>query len=358
MLGTLAVFFGVLITCVALVASEMAAFLDDPQIQANLDQLGEDFDSWLNDSGIIIIPPPVCESEYYSAGRVGEQWFVDYGMSTEAKVPRELEEFYQDKTYECPLGGDNDLGDYDTMTDYNLCKGIKGVPCRHDGYTAEDIARFVGHFRVFFEMFAMVMLFVIYLMMEKNPDEAMFKGDNPCTAEIEQMIDHYISLKTMLSFVTGMIVAVILLVIGIKLAVLFGIMSFILNYIPNVGSMIAMFLPTPVVLLDPSLDSWQQVMAFVGPGLVQGYVGNVLEPTVFGASLNMTPLSILAALVMWGSVWGLPGAVLSVPMLGIQKISMNYTVRMMIFWIEIRYSRGCPLLWCCVSHLTLCYCSV
>jgi predicted PurR-regulated permease PerM len=84
----------------------------------------------------------------------------------------------------------------------------------------------------------------------------------------------------------------------------------------------------------------------------------VLEPTVFGASLNMTPLSILAALVMWGSVWGLPGAVLSVPMLGIQKISMNYTVRMMIFWIEIRYSRGCPLLWCCVSHLTLCYCSV
>merc|ERR1719247_1575642 len=139
------------------------------------------------------------------------------------------------------------------------------------------------------------------------------------------MISHYISLKTMLSFMTGVAVSIILLLIQIKLAVLFGIMSFVLNYIPNVGSMIAMFLPTPVVLLDPALESWQQVMAFVGPGLVQGYVGNVLEPTVFGASLNMTPLSILAALVMWGSVWGLPGAVLSVPMLGIQKISMNYT---------------------------------
>merc|ERR1719231_1130893 len=103
------------------------------------------------------------------------------------------------------------------------------------------------------------------------------------------MISHYISLKTMLSFMTGVAVAIILLLVQIKLAVLFGIMSFVLNYIPNVGSVIAMFLPTPVVLLDPALENWQQVMAFVGPGLVQGYVGNVLEPSVFGASLNLTP---------------------------------------------------------------------
>jgi predicted PurR-regulated permease PerM len=106
--------------------------------------------------------------------------------------------------------------------------------------------------------------------------------------------------------------------------VLFGIMSFVLNYIPNVGSLIAMFLPLPVVLLDPQLKSWQKIGAFAGPGAVQGYVGNVLEPTVFGASLNMTPLSILSALVMWSSIWGLPGAILSVPMLGIQKISCGY----------------------------------
>ena len=147
------------------------------------------------------------------------------------------------------------------------------------------------------------MLLVIYLMMDKNPDAQMFKGDSPCLAEIEGMIDHYIGLKTMLSFVTGVIVAVILVAIGIKLAVLFGIMSFVLNYIPNVGSVIAMVLPTPVVLLDSGLEPWQKVMAFVGPGAVQGYVGNVLEPTVFGASLNMTPLSILGALVMWTSLW-------------------------------------------------------
>ena len=97
-----------------------------------------------------------------------------------------------------------------------------------------------------------------------------------------------------------------------------------LNFIPNVGSMIAMFLPMPVVIVDPGLEMWQKVGAFVGPGIVQGYVGNALEPMVFGKSLNMTPLAILAALVIWGSVWGLMGAILSVPLLGIQKICLTH----------------------------------
>jgi len=55
------------------------------------------------------------------------------------------------------------------------------------------------------------------------------------------------------------------------------------------------------------------------------FVGNVLEPSVFGKSLNMTAMSILGALVIWTGIWGIPGAVLSVPLLGIQKILMVYT---------------------------------
>merc|ERR1712216_65167 len=101
-------------------------------------------------------------------------------------------------------------------------------------------------------------------------------------------------------------------------------MGFVLNFIPNVGSMIAMFLPMPVVIVDPGLSDTEKAMAFLGPGAVQGYVGNALEPMVFGKSLNMTPLSILSALVLWSSIWGLLGAILSVPMLGIQKITMSH----------------------------------
>ena len=342
-IGTLAVFFGVLISLVYIVGTEMTAFLDDPIIQDNLDQLQQDYDDWLNNSGVLLISAPICEhhslrNDGYGIGQgyiLNDQvvWAGSCPISHKC-TPEEAAQDNLDGTKWCenvagPAGEvgmtSDEMGGGATMTDYNLCKGLKGIDCAHDGYTAEDIGGFAGLFGGFFNMFAMVMLFVIYLMMEKNPDEAMFKGDNQCMGEIEGMIDHYISLKTMLSFVTGIIVAIMLMALSIKLAVLFGICSFVLNYIPNVGSIIAMFLPLPVVLLDPALEGWQKAGAFIGPGLVQGYVGNVLEPSVFGASLNMTPLSILSALVMWGSVWGLPGAVLSVPMLGIQKISMNYT---------------------------------
>merc|ERR1712072_1299742 len=126
-------------------------------------------------------------------------------------------------------------------------------------------------------------------------------------------------LRSSSSFVTGVVVAIIMLALQVKLAVMWGILSFVLNYIPNVGSMIAMFLPMPIVIVDDALATWQKIGAFVGPGAVQGYVGNALEPMVFGKSLNMTPLSILAALVAWSSVWGILGAILSVPLLASRR---------------------------------------
>ena len=55
----------------------------------------------------------------------------------------------------------------------------------------------------------------------------------------------------------------------------------------------------------------------------QGYVGNILEPTVFGKSLNVTALSVLLALVLWGSIWGIQGAVLSVPLLAAMKVALE-----------------------------------
>jgi len=201
-----------------------------------------------------------------------------------------------------------------------------GVPVLREttpGYTAAEISGFIGMFGEFFNLFALIFLLTVYIITEKV-EERMFSGDTGILVEVETMTTGYIGLKTALSFVTGLVVAVIMLGLGVKLAVMWGILSFILNYIPNVGSMIAMFLPMPIVIVDDSLKTWQKIAAFAGPGAVQGYVGNALEPMVFGKSLNMTPLSILAALVMWSSVWGILGAILSVPLLGVQKITMSH----------------------------------
>lgn len=202
---------------------------------------------------------------------------------------------------------------YETLNE----SGIKVVRDLDPRYTAAELNSYFDMMMAVFNAFALQLLLTLYIMFEKV-DVNMFTGQTMC--EIEKQVTGYISLKTGLSFLTGAVVAVILVLLGVKLAVMFGVLSFVLNYIPNVGSMIAMFLPMPIVIVDKNLAQWQKIGAFVGPGVVQGYVGNALEPMMFGKSLNMTPMSILAALVIWGSVWGIIGAILSVPMLAIQKI--------------------------------------
>ena len=366
-----------------LVASEMSAFLDDPVIQDNLVQLEKDWDQLLNDSGVLLIVPPICENKadcpfFYGVTQkelLGMAGLTNCtaGQKFSDKVQNVIDAKARHPQGSISCGSDMSALVYDRLY---YCKA-RTLPCAHDGYTMDDISNFFGAFGAAANFFGLVLLFTCYIMAEKHPGAKMMAVESKCAdevsrqsatghrftcmscahalfrdsfalvaacacgkkslppslsdpsmlapAQIDHMISHYISLKTILSFMTGVAVAVILLGIGIRLAVLFGICSFILNYIPNIGSMMAMFLPLPVVLLDDKLETWQQVMAFVGPGVVQGYVGNVLEPTVFGKSLNMTPLSILSALVLWGSLWGIAGAVMSVPLLGIQKICFNYT---------------------------------
>jgi len=67
------------------------------------------------------------------------------------------------------------------------------------------------------------------------------------------------------------------------------------------------------------METWRKIACVAGPGTVQMVIGNVIEPVVFGAALNMTTLAILLGLIMWASLWGIMGAILSVPLLGIQQ---------------------------------------
>merc|ERR550514_72102 len=80
----------------------------------------------------------------------------------------------------------------------------------------------------------------------------------------------------------------------------------------------ACLLPIPIIIVQEN-PPWKKVVAFVGPGTVQMVIGNVIEPVVFGSALNMTTLAILLGLIMWSSLWGIMGAILSVPLLGIQQ---------------------------------------
>merc|ERR1712195_217153 len=106
-----------------------------------------------------------------------------------------------------------------------------------EGYTSDEISGIVGAFGGFFNSVALIFLLWVYLLAEKT-DRRMFGDTNQILVEIENQVTNYIALKTVLSFVTGIVVGTILLIIGVKLAVMFGLLSLVLNYIPNVGSMI------------------------------------------------------------------------------------------------------------------------
>lgn len=86
----------------------------------------------------------------------------------------------------------------------------------------------------------------------------------------------------------------------------------------------ATLLPLPVVLLDPKLSTAQTVLAIALPGAVHTAVGNVIEPKLFGDRLELHPVTVLMALAFWYALWGVPGAILSVPVTAAIRIVLSH----------------------------------
>jgi predicted PurR-regulated permease PerM len=190
-----------------------------------------------------------------------------------------------------------------------------------DGQKWEDFLESVGAIVAILNDTVLILLLGVYILMERPQEEPEIR----IILEVEAMVKNYINLKVMLSLLTGILVAVMLQACGVQLALVFGLLAFMLNFIPCVGSAIACVLPIPLIVLDDNLSTNEKIVAFCGPASVQLYVGNALEPALFGSSLNLTEISVLNALVLAQLCWGLPGAVLSVPMLGILKIGCHHT---------------------------------
>jgi len=153
-------------------------------------------------------------------------------------------------------------------------------------------------------------MFLIYMLLEY--DERRQKDD--LELSIDSKIRAYIVLKIAISMVVGFLVGVVLLILQVDMAVLFGLLSFLLNFIPSVGCIIATFLPLPIVLLDPNQTWWSILLVLFVPGGIHFGIGNFVEPNVMGKSMHMSAVSVLASLAFWGGVWGLVGAFISVPL--------------------------------------------
>eukprot|EP00668_Euglena_longa_P001368 GGOE01001621.1.p1 GENE.GGOE01001621.1~~GGOE01001621.1.p1 ORF type:complete len:442 (+),score=95.42 GGOE01001621.1:50-1375(+) len=164
----------------------------------------------------------------------------------------------------------------------------------------------------------LIMIIVIYLLLGNTELEK-----SAIRKEIDTQIRQYIVLKVLISASFGLLQCLTLLMLKVDLAVIFGVLCFILNFVPNVGPIIGILLPLPLVLLDPDRTWLTRVLAIMIPAVLSFIFGWIVEPSFFGSSMQLNEIAVLVALVFWGALWGIAGAVLSVPILVVAKICLE-----------------------------------
>jgi predicted PurR-regulated permease PerM len=132
------------------------------------------------------------------------------------------------------------------------------------------------------------------------------------SADIAKKIRLYMLVRTLASVLTGVAVFVFVLSMGLDLAVAWGVISFVLNYIPYFGPFIAVVLP--VLFANAQFESWSPVIViFAGLYAIQFLTGNYFELLISGKTLGISPFVMLIAFFFWGFLWGIPGAFIGLP---------------------------------------------
>ncbi|MCY4035139.1 MAG: AI-2E family transporter [Hyphomicrobiales bacterium] len=168
----------------------------------------------------------------------------------------------------------------------------------------------------------LVALYVIFLLIEQYSFSAKIKAifpNQPARKKVEMLLSQmqnrlgtYIWIKTLMSLLTAVASYVVLLLVGVDYAEFWALLIFLLNYIPTIGSLLATTFPTLLALVQ--FDSFTPgAFVLAGCGVIQFFVGNILEPRIAGDRLNISPLVVLLSLAVWGSIWGIAGMFLAVP---------------------------------------------
>jgi AI-2 transport protein TqsA len=165
----------------------------------------------------------------------------------------------------------------------------------------------------------LVLIFVIFLMLGGRSSRVA----SGIWGEAESRVKRYLVTKAVISAATGTLVGLTLTLLGVPLAMAFGLLAFLLNFIPSVGSIIATLLPLPMVMVSPDITGTTATMAIVIPGVTQLVIGNIVDPRIMGESLDLHPVVIVISLLLWGMLWGIPGALMAVPITAVAKILLE-----------------------------------
>lgn len=122
----------------------------------------------------------------------------------------------------------------------------------------------------------------------------------------------YMIIKTIINLVAGILIAVWMYILGVQFPILWGFLAFLLHYVPNIGSVIAAIPAALLALVQIGIGSALLVIA--GNILIGFIIGNVIEPRLMGRKFGLSTLVVFLSLIFWGSLLGLIGAILCIPL--------------------------------------------
>lgn len=140
--------------------------------------------------------------------------------------------------------------------------------------------------------------------------------------EMNKKVGTYISIKSLTCLLTGLGAFLLCWALGVRFALFWALLTFLLNFIPVVGSIIAS-LP-PILLAVVQLHAWKAIVFTLSLTLLNVLVGQVLEPKLMGNRLALKPVAILLGLIFWGLLWGIPGMFLATPLMVLLRIIASY----------------------------------
>jgi len=174
-----------------------------------------------------------------------------------------------------------------------------------------------------------VILYAAFLMMEQGFFEeklAQASGDprnaariRDVTGAINRRVGAYLSVKTAINVLLGVVSWAIMALVGVQFAGLLAVVIGLLNYIPYAGSFFGVVIPVAVALGQFG-EPGAVLGLLMGLTAAQVVIGNFLDPYLMGSSLNLSPFAILVALAVWSQLWGVAGAVLAVPITSVMVI--------------------------------------
>ncbi len=203
----------------------------------------------------------------------------------------------------------------------DIAPTIKGMREQLDA--GKLVSAMVSAVASFAGMFGLVLVYTLFLFLEQGvfrrkiaalfPDREKAKAATEMATRVTDVVSRYIATKFSVATITGASAFVILGVAGVENAAFWAFLIFLLDFIPTIGSLAAIFFATLAALahfggVEPAL------IVGAARAAVQVTMGNVVEPRWMGSTLNLSPLAVILSLAVWGTIWGTIGLFLAVPL--------------------------------------------